>query len=208
MHESHHPHVHGKSWTALLLELAMIGVGVFLGLQVDQWKENRAHREAARTALENFRRELATNRDALAREAPYHRELSTKFRALDGPDGPPRSLDAMFSRVGWHGAGAIAFRHTAWDLALANQSLGYLDPTIAFAVADVYLEQQKFEQYQDIVQRNILTPASLRPDAVGGVAFVLNAFYTDASLSEEPLLGRQYAAVLLRLDTAIAYAGK
>jgi len=193
----------------LFAQLFFIAAGVYLGNQADAWKEQRNHREAARATLANFRAELAKNRDAVAREASYHADLARSFLAITrDPAGPPRSLNALFERVGWHGSGPIGFRHTAWDLALANQSLGYLDQRLAFAVADVYLQQQKFDEYQANTQRAALIPASLRPDALGGLSVVLWVFYTDASGSIEPALTRQYGALLPKLDTAIARLSK
>jgi hypothetical protein len=188
----------------LVAQLFFIAAGVYLGNRADDWKQNHEHRQAARQTLVNFRAELASNRASLVRVAPYHAELARGFAALTGgPGGPPTSIPAMFKRVGWRGAGEVAFRRTAWDLALANQSLGYLDQDLAFAVADVYLHQQRYEAYQETMQRAVYTPASLRPEAVGGVTFILMMYFSDVSRSSDPNLAKAYDRVLSRVDSAI-----
>jgi hypothetical protein len=189
----------------LVAQLFFIAAGVYLGNQADDWKQEREHRQAARRTLANFRAELARNRASLAGQAPYHAALASGFsNLLRAPGGPPPSLPAVFKQVGWRGAGEVSFRHTAWDLALANQSLGYLDQGLAFGIADVYLTQQRYEAYQQTMQRAVFTPGSFRPDAVAGVSFILMAYYNDAAGSNDPDLARLYDGVLPKLDSAVA----
>lgn len=193
----------------LVAQLIFIAAGVYLGNRADAWKEERSHREAARATLENFRTELRANREALEGQTAYHARLARGFATMmEGPAGPPRTLDDLFARVNWHGSGSIGFRHTAWDLALANQSLGYIEPRLAFAIADVYMVQRGFDDYQLTTQRAALNPASLRPDALGGLSMTLGAFYNDAVHGMEPQLARMYAAVIPRIDSAITKAPK
>src|SRR2546430_4599632 len=75
----------GKSIFKLVLEVALIGVGVFLGLAGEQYRERAHQRELAEQALRRFRTELTANRAAIAAVKDYHadryRELQAYFNA-------------------------------------------------------------------------------------------------------------------------------
>lgn len=190
---------------ALFAQLFFIAAGVYLGNRADAWKEERNHREAARAALVNFRAEITKNDSVLGREMAYRARLARGFAPfMQEQAHPPASLDAMFSRAGWNGFAAVPFRHTAWDVALADQSLTYLDQRLAFAIADVYLAQQRYDEFQLTTQRAALNPASLRPESLGGLGMLLAVYYNDTARSNDPQLAAQYHRVLPRIDSAIA----
>lgn len=206
MHEVHHGG-HGKSPGALALELLMICVGVFLGLQVDQWKENRAHRESAHAALENFRTEIEANRGLIAARANYHRglldSLNAVHRAIVTGVAPPPRLESLFSRIGFQGTQSVTFRHTAYDLSLATGALSYLDSQLAFTLATVYDNQASFQRYQDTFLSNMLTPVSFNDAHAVPIARTLGAFMFDV-VSQENSLTASYDKVLPRIDSALA----
>ena len=188
----------------------MIGVGVFLGLQVDQWRENRAHHEAARAALENFRSEITRNREAVASRVAYHRGLRDSLVAVQraaGSGGMPTRLGTLFDRIKFQGSQSITFRHTAWDLSLATQSLSYLDPQLAFALASVYDDQSAFQRYQDTFLSNMLTPVSFNDVNTVPIARTMSVFMSDAAATEAELT-KEYDKVLPRVDSALAKTPK
>src|SRR5438309_1958868 len=73
--------VHGFRIPKIMLEVILISTGVFLGLAGEQWRETSHKRELAETALRGLRRELDTNRKAVAARQDYH---VTKKKDLDG----------------------------------------------------------------------------------------------------------------------------
>ncbi len=194
-----------ESLGRLVAQLFFIAAGVYLGNQADQWKEARDRRQAARAALENFRTELRLNRADVARKQPEHYRLGQAFLALRRDRRPaPRTVNQLFARVGWRGAYPLSFRQVAWDLALANQSLTYVDPTLAFAIVEPYTEQRELLEFQRTTMQNALSPTGLSPGALTGFAMPLTAFTTDGSKYMEPDLLRRYDRLLPRLDSAIA----
>jgi hypothetical protein len=56
----------------LLLEVALISVGVFLGLLGEQWRENAHQHDLAKDSLRRFHAEIVENRDAVAKVVDYH----------------------------------------------------------------------------------------------------------------------------------------
>ncbi|HEY0780515.1 MAG TPA: hypothetical protein VGD56_21340 [Gemmatirosa sp.] len=206
MDESQRPHVHRKPWGALLLELAITGAGVFMALQVDQWKEHRAHREAARTTVANFRREVAANRASVATVLPYHAALRETVGAVAARETP--SLDAVFRVFRFQGQGFRGFRpphlsRTAYDLAFATQSLAYLPPDLAFAVAGAYQQQSTYEGIQRAFDGSVYSPTFFRADNASASVTAMSIYLGDVAYQEPELL-RQYAALLPKLDSALA----
>jgi hypothetical protein len=192
----------------LVAQLVFVAAGVYLGMRADEARERRGRREAARATLTNLREELRGNRAQVVRVLPYHRELAESLLALQARGTPVRDFAELQRAVRWTGFRPIGFRHAAWDLALANQSLGWVDPTVAFPLADLYEAQASFARYQDATLYGVVSPAGLRTDAIAATAFTLAAFFSDAAKYQEPGLVRAYDQLLPRVDSALARLGR
>ena len=59
--------VREQNWFTVVLEVLIVVVGIFIGLQVDDWAERRATRQLYGTALEAFLVESTSNRELLDR---------------------------------------------------------------------------------------------------------------------------------------------
>src|SRR5262245_7334592 len=138
MAEVHLPHAgdhrRGTSFIKLLLEVVMLAVGVFLGLTGEQWREHRQHREAAEAAPRRFRTEIASNRKAVAAVKDYHVTMRERIDTYLAAPGKER--DAI--SVNMQGIQPAFIEHTAWDLALATQSLAYISESLAFSLSRLY----------------------------------------------------------------------
>lgn len=58
-------HVQDQNWFAVLLDFCIVVVGVFIGLQVQEWSTARADNERLRSQLNSFRTELVMARSDL-----------------------------------------------------------------------------------------------------------------------------------------------
>src|SRR5262249_4257190 len=126
-----------KGLGKILLEVALISISVFLGLAAEQWRQSMHDRDLAREALRRFRSEIATNRKAVADVKDYHAEMRKRIEAYLAADAAARkSID-----VGMRGIQPVTFEHTAWDLAIATQSLTNIDRGLAFDLSRIYSAQ-------------------------------------------------------------------
>jgi len=125
----------GKSVWHIVLEVVLISAGVFLGLMGEQWRENRHHRELAEQALQRFRTEITSNQKAVGAVKDYHLERLSELRAYF--DAPPEKRKDVSLHLTKSANPAFVDR-TAWDLALATQSLSYLDSDLAFTLSAIY----------------------------------------------------------------------
>lgn len=101
-------HVIAHNWFAVLVDLAIVVVGVFLGTQANNWNEERIEREAAG----DYRREIASDLranevDLAARKAYYSAVRAHAIRALEaieaagGPSGESFLVDAYQASQVW-----------------------------------------------------------------------------------------------------------
>lgn len=186
---------------ALVAQLFFIAAGVYLGNQADQWKEGRDHRQAARAALDDFRTELRKNEASIRARLPYHRALRDSLQGVYRR--PVRTLVELQTRIRFQGSRTVDFAHTAYDLALTTQALSYLPRDVAFAVSDVYLQQQAFATLQDAFMHAVYQPSTFSDANTMPFAIALGVYMGDVTY-QEPALLEAYARLLPRLDAAAA----
>jgi hypothetical protein len=179
-----------KPVTTLLLEVALISAGVFLGLMGEQWRENDGHRELAAASLRRFRAEIANNRKAVAAVKDYHTELK-------------QQLDSYFESKGrtsvqmTRALGVVFFERAEWDLALATQALAYIEPELASAISRAYTTQQG---YADIEKAMIPIMYSHSYEKDGDVFLrSVHSYFGDVSFFDPTIL-TAYDDVLLLID--------
>lgn len=193
--------VHRRSVLRVLVEIALIATGVFLGLAGDAWREREQHRDAARASLRRFRAEIAANREAITAVRDYHVVTLASVRAYLAKDHKTRNVaDVKIQGLRW-----VTFEHTAWDLALATQSLAYLDPDVAFGLSRAYSVQQSYaELTRGMTQAMYLLPIGENFDAF---AAATNAFLGDLTYAEPRLLS-MYDELLPKIDRALGTTRK
>lgn len=190
VHRSHRPHL----WR-LLLEVLLISMGVFLGLAGEQWRESARQRELAHDSLRRFRTELAANRQSVESVKDYHAKLQKALAEYFSQDRQHRK---PFSGI--HGLDPASFQRTAWDLAVATQSLTNIDPQLTFSLARVYNLQARYEQ----LTNSMLQSLYIRPPDENPEAFLeaLQVYYGDI-VYEEPVLLKQYDELIPQIERAL-----
>ena len=130
----------GRSFLRVGLEVLLISTGVFLGLLGEQWRESAHHRALAEESLRRFQTEIRANRDAVKAVLEYHATTRTKVEQYLAAERTTRRSNELEIK----GIQPVGFEHTAWDVAMATQSLAYLDSQLAFSLARAYDRQQRY----------------------------------------------------------------
>jgi hypothetical protein len=181
----------------MLLEVALIGVAVFLGMAADQWRTDRQHQQQARDALVRFRTEIATNKTAVASVKDYHTRIRQEAAAY--LDAAPKSRDRVTLKID-RGIGPVHFEHTAWDLALATQALVDIDSSLAFELARLYEQQRVY----DGLTLGLTQAMYHRPPSENFDAFLHSVrVWLDDIVSLDPQLLASYDRVLPMIDLAL-----
>jgi hypothetical protein len=185
---------HGNSFFNLLLEVILIGVGVFLALLANNWHEDREHRALAESTLRNFAEEMRTNQQAVQKERQYHETLAREIHQfLTG--NQPLTAERFQATVHFTGVRPITFEHTAWDLALATQALSYLKPELAFDISKVYTRQSALQRLEDSFLSSVYTPAALGTDDPKGLVSAIQLYLGDVNV-QEPIILDRYSKVI------------
>ena len=177
-----------------LLEVIFIGFGVFLGMAADQWRTDRQHRDQAHDALRRFKTEIEANRAAVMKNQDYRARIRKDITAYLDPKLRPTVNLQM------EGTKPVNFEHTAWDLALATQSLADIDSTLAFELARVYGQQQIYTS----LTGGLMQAMYLRPPSENLTAFLHSVkIYLDDIVEFDPGLVKMYDEVLPLIDRAL-----
>ena len=190
---------HPKSWVGLLTEVVLIGLSVFLALMAEQWRVRSEHQKDGEATLRYVREEVMVNRDAIKNERQYHEELSQKIQRFLESNGP-KTRQAFDATVQFEGVHPVTFERTAWDLAVAGQSLSYLKPPLAYAISRVYTRQQALQTMQNTFLQSVLASNSLATQDASGLANVTLAYLRDVNI-QEPALLQLYDELLRQLDS-------
>jgi hypothetical protein len=192
-----------KSFLKIGLEVALIGTGVFLGLAGEQWRENVRHRELAHASLQRFRAEFRANRAEVLRVKDRHakevQDLEAYFNA-HSTELLAHLVDLrkpIPSPVPDNVTDSAGFNYAAWDLALATQSLAYIDPDLVATMSSTYRLQQLCEN-----AHNWIAQASYSGTNVVYLLGGRLTYFGDTVLYEQLLL-KQYDDILPRLDNAL-----
>jgi hypothetical protein len=190
------PSTRGKPLLKIALEVALISVGVFLGLAGEQWLEDRRHHELAKSSLRRFRSEIVENRTAVSDVRDYHAKLLDQLQNYLSKDRKSRNT----ADVKIEGLRFVTFDQTAWDLALTTQALTYVDRDLAFALSHAYNLQKVFNEYtRGMTQAMYLLPMQDNFDAFAQAARV---YYGDAVFMEPKLLA-EYDDLIRQIDRAL-----
>ena len=172
-----------------VVEVLLLSVGVFLALMGDQWRENAHNRELAAASLRRFRTEVAANQKAVAAVKDYHAALLKSLQAY--LDADPAARKDVVVRI--QGLQPVFFEDTAWNLALATESLGHIDEQTAYELSRVYGLQRTYSE----MTRGIMQAIYLRPMQENYEG--LRAYYGDLVIWEPQLLAL-YEQLLPKLE--------
>jgi hypothetical protein len=185
-----------RSGARIALEVALISVGVFLGLAGEQWREDRRHHELAESSLRRFRSEIVENRKAVSDVREYHGKLLKQLQNYLSKDRKSRNT----ADVTIQGLRFVTFDQTAWDLAMTTQALTYVDRDLAFALSHAYNVQKMFNEFtRGMTQAMYLIPMLDNFDSFAQAAQV---YYGDAVFMEPKLLA-EYDDLIRQIDRAL-----
>ena len=81
-------YVENQNWTAIVIELLVVVLGVFIGLQVDNWNQTRIEQNTVKSYYERLIEDLRTNADSFQARQDYYRKVQAHGQsALDTLQG-------------------------------------------------------------------------------------------------------------------------
>ncbi len=90
-------HVTDQNWFAVFLDLLIVVFGVFIGIQVSNWNEERAGEKQAQLLIERLYADLENDQAVLVNTLDYQAVVKTyAVRAVDALNGDPSVNDEQF----------------------------------------------------------------------------------------------------------------
>lgn len=68
-------YVNNQNWTAIVIELLVVVLGVFIGLQVDNWNQTRIEQNTVKSYYDRLIEDLRTNADSFQARQNYYRKV-------------------------------------------------------------------------------------------------------------------------------------
>jgi hypothetical protein len=191
----HKRRLRSAAW--MILQVLLIGVGVFLGLAGEQWRQDRQNYQQAAESLNRIRAEIVANRDSVARVQDYHAAKYEELTAYFAADAETRSR----TRVRFEGLQAPTFERTAWDLAMLTGSLAYIDPDFAFQLSRVY----NYQALTTELGRGVLQAMYRNPPSETDTTFlaVVHLYFGDLTRLEPGLI-EAYDSLLTYIDETLS----
>jgi len=136
-----------KSWInkKLVFEFISISFAVFLGLLMNQWKENYNHSKLAYRTLSNIKIEVEQNKEVVKEMVADHKICQVKVDSLMGvfetkDDSVKYSISLDFNLV----------FSTAWETAKLTQAIAYMDLEVVTDIAAIY----EYQEYYELIVKN------------------------------------------------------
>jgi len=142
-----------QNWFTVIVEIFIVVIGIFLGLQVSEWNEERQQQARTKQVLETLREDLQS---ALAYEIQFTTQIQTGLDAWqEAYDAGKRPPPYYFRTPGSDTPPA-----NVWD-ALLNMKLGELvHPKLMFELGFYYAERNgvglKYIRYVTFLENEVL----------------------------------------------------
>jgi zona occludens toxin (predicted ATPase) len=155
--------------------------------------------------VRNFLSETETNLQAMQSNRVYHEKLLqelTEFLA----SAEPATEERLAKQVHFSGLKPVDFEHTAWDLALATQSLSYLRSDLAFKISKVYTQQSALQALQNIFLSAAYMPGGMEAENLKGFTVAMKLYLIDVN-QKEPTIIESYQKLIPELKAALESDG-
>ncbi|HET9032305.1 MAG TPA: hypothetical protein VFN25_05295 [Dokdonella sp.] len=146
-------HLKQQQWTAIGIELVIVVLGVFLGLQVSNWNEERIERQRTTQVLEGLRADM---RDYIDVQRTLSDKATRGLAAFDAARASGKNPVPYFLRV----RGSETPPTSVWQVAQQSGLAELVHPSLMFELGFFYSEIQgigvKFGRYSRFVDSEIL----------------------------------------------------
>jgi hypothetical protein len=209
-------HVRKQEWTAIWIDLVIVVVGVFIGIQVANWNEARASERLGRAYVQRLTvelgQDLVTRRELVEYYAAVLESIEHTNVLLAESESDPKELVINAYRASEFNYRAPS--RATWDAIVSSGDTGLLPQDVAAAAAD-YFAYDSAHNARDILSQSAyrhrvrtIVPLQLQKALRAGCSDVRNenqditGFKSDCALDIEPAMVATTAAAL-RADPTV-----
>jgi hypothetical protein len=150
-------HRESISLAEIAVQTFSVVLGVLLALAIGQWSHDRDERKQVEAALLALRAEMESSRAEIAHSFEQIAKADTEMAemAKSAAFATPRPCAEV---PGWHGVVSPLLLDSAYQTAIATQTLAHMDFGQAQQISRVYAKQRDFQKYIDHVIDFLLQP--------------------------------------------------
>ena len=146
-------HLKQQHWTGVFIELVIVVLGVFIGMQVSNWNAARVERERTALVLDAFRADM---RDYIRVAITYGDKATKGLAAFDAARARGEKPAPYFMRF----RGSDTAPKSVWEVAQQSGLADLVHPSLMFEIGYYYSELDgigvKFVRYSEFVENEIL----------------------------------------------------
>ncbi|HTO99531.1 MAG TPA: hypothetical protein VMK66_20925 [Myxococcales bacterium] len=181
-----------RSLSHAVFEVALVVLGVVLGLAVNNWREAAQQRGRTEDMRREFAEEIRANRDELASEgvAPLHRKLAEAWTRLATLPAPrPADRDAAWS-VASTGMHPFQPRDAVWTAFARGELMERMPSREVLQLAEIYRAQEGLRELNRSLYAAVVVPTSESetPRFIRSQANVIRLTLIDITSAESRLL--------------------
>lgn len=150
-------HLKQQQWTGVLIEIAIVVFGVFIGIQVSNWKEERVGRQRTVQLLDGFRSDM---QDYIGVSRKFGKRATRGLADFDSARARGERPVPYFMRF----RGSDTAPRSVWEVAQQSGLSDMVHPRLMFEIGYFYSELDgigvKFVRYSEFVESQILPYAN------------------------------------------------
>ena len=160
-------HLKEQDWFAVGLELCVVIVGIFLGMQVSDWNDDRKQREIRQGMLSTLKAELQSSKAAFQSALEWNminrdRAITTlnalkRCEALPGED-----QDIVETFKNYQSILSISINRASFDeMTASGQFAAIEDRLLKTTISEIYFRFDLLEQFQVYMRRDLTTASRI-----------------------------------------------
>lgn len=159
-------HVASHNWFAVFVDLVIVTIGVFIGIQVSNWNAARLERGEARAYQAQIIDDLIANERELAERARYYRQVRTHaLAAMEALEAAaPRGEAFLVDSYQATQVSPIRMERSAYDEMIAGgMAKSFADPAVRRRLSSYYAGTERLEEatiystgFRDRIRREML----------------------------------------------------
>jgi hypothetical protein len=142
-------HVASYNWFAVLVDLIVVTIGVFIGIQASNWNSARIERDEVRAYRAQIIEDLKANEEELAERVHYYRQVRAHaLAAMEALEGPaPRGDAFLVDSYQATQVSPIRMERSAYDEMIGSgMAKSFADPAVRRRLSSYYAGTDRLEE--------------------------------------------------------------
>jgi len=141
----------------LLIEFISVTFAVFLGLMLNQWKDNQNNQKLASQSITNIRAEIDTNSARVKAMIDSHKMMVSRLDSVNSLSTEKYEQDNFSLSLDFK-----IISSTSWETAKLTQAITYMDYDVVSEIANLYHYQNYYESFvKEYVNKNIYVKSNV-----------------------------------------------